>query len=132
MRIFGVPFILEIWCKFSQNHMKLLMRANLRYLLLIVIWAITAQLTALANPSRLTCRYNYQVWIGVSRILLDTGFKFVWADGPSMVYKEVAGRSYADNLYIDSLGGQWHIKDHRNGRSFDLVNIENRNIIQCR
>lgn len=108
------------------------MRANLQFSLIVAMWAIAAPLSALANPSRLTCRYNYKAWIGVSQILSDKGFKFVWADGPSMFYREVAGRSYADNLYYDSLGGPWHIRDHRNGRSFDLVNTENKNIIQCR
>jgi len=108
------------------------MRANLRLSLLFAMWAIAVPLTALANPIRLTCRYNQQAWIGVSQIASDKGFKFVWADGPSMIYRQVAGRSYADNLYLDSLGGPWHIRDHRDGRSFDLVNMENKNIIQCR
>jgi hypothetical protein len=66
------------------------------------------------------------------RCRLQAGFRFVWDDGPFMTYREVPGRSYAENLYYDSLGGAWHFRDLRDGRSFDLVNTKNGNVIQCR
>ena len=108
------------------------MRFYLFLAVALLVQSISATLPIYAGPIRLKCRFNSQQWIGVSQVSTASGFRFVWDDGPSMTYKEVPGRSYAENLYYDSLGGSWHIRDLRDGRSFDLVNLKNRNVIQCR
>jgi len=107
-------------------------RFSLLFVVAILFHSVSTTMPVYAGTIRLTCRFNYQQWIGLSQISIGNGFRFVWDDGPTMSYKEVSGRSYADNLYIDSLGGSWHIRDLRDGRSFDLLNLKNGNVIQCR
>lgn len=104
--------------------------------------AISTALPAQASwegSRRYTCRFNKGAWIGTTTSYLTSApysFRINWDDGLSMTYTPLPNRATYNNLYIDKLGGFWHHTDYRNDKHgnnwFDMTNVDNGNIIECR
>jgi hypothetical protein len=102
----------------------------LTLLLSLVVSIFSPVGEAQALSSNLLCQFNKGKLIAASQV--DNGGAFVlkWSDGPKQSYVWVGSNSDMHNL-TDSLGGRWHYMDHRNGKGFTLLNLENSNLIEC-
>jgi hypothetical protein len=120
--------------------MSRLRQNQLLALLMALIAATSHTLPSWAEwegGTRYKCRFNKGPWIGASfSYNKQSSTKLDWDDGLTMTYTDLPGRSSANNLRRDKLGGYWHFSDYRNDRDgknwFDLTNVNNKNLIECR
>lgn len=75
------------------------------------------------NENPMSCTVSSSLNSGKAQITIT------WEDGASDTYTNVG--SNADRVnQLDSRGGRWHYHDHRNCRDWDLINVDNGNIIR--
>lgn len=75
------------------------------------------------NENPMSCTVSSSYNSGKAQVTIT------WDDGVSDTYTNIG--SNADRVnHLDSRGGRWHYNDHRNCRDWDLVNVDNGNIIR--